>query len=179
VARSAFRRIFDENIAKLGERLNDVQKTGDSFSGFDEGLAGAITRGVTDGADGALEAFSRLLQQMVTQALKSELTSLFGGGASGGGGIANFLGGLISGFRADGGTVTGRKTYMVGERGPELFTAGRTGTITPNNAMGGGLTYAPVVRIQGGATEQDRILFQRQLDQQKAEIFDLARRGRL
>ena len=56
---------------------------------------------------------------------------------------------------ADGGTVTGGRTYLVGERGPELFTAGRTGTITPNNAMSGGLTYAPVVTIQGGATEED------------------------
>jgi tape measure domain-containing protein len=176
--------VLDENIAKLGERLNDVQKTGDLFSGLEEGLAGAITRGVTDGADGAIDAFSRLLQQMAAQALQSQLrgalSGLFpGGAASSGGGVAGFLGGLFGGFRADGGTVTGGKTYMVGERGPELFTAGRTGTITPNGAMGGGLTYAPVVTIQGGATEQDRILFQRQLDQQKAEIFDLARRGRL
>ncbi len=26
---------------------------------------------------------------------------------------------------------------MVGERGPELFTPGATGTVTPNHAMGG------------------------------------------
>jgi len=106
---------------------------------------------------------------------------LFGEGGGGGlvGKLGSALGGSFGGGKADGGTVMGGKTYLVGERGPELFTAGRTGTITPNNAMGGGLTYAPVVTIQGGATEQDRILFQRQLDQQKAEIFDLARRGRL
>jgi len=174
--------ILDENIAKLGERLNDVQKTGDLFSGLEEGLAGAITRGVTDGADGALEAFSRLLQQMAAEALKANLKNLlFGEGGGGGlvGKLGSALGGSFGGGKADGGTVMGGKTYLVGERGPELFTAGRTGTITPNNAMGGGLTYAPVVTIQGGATEQDRILFQRQLDQQKAEIFDLARRGRL
>ena len=28
-------------------------------------------------------------------------------------------------------------SYIVGERGPELFTPGASGSITPNNAMGG------------------------------------------
>lgn len=172
--------VLDENIAKLGERFADVQETGDLFAGLEEGLAGAITRGVTDGADGALDAFSRLLQQMAAKALEAQLTKfLFAGAGGGGGGLLGALGGFFGGARADGGSVTGGKTYLVGERGPELFTAGRTGTITPNDAMGGGFTYAPVVTIQGGASEQDRILFQRQLDAQKAELFDLARRGRL
>ena len=51
----------------------------------------------------------------------------------------------FGGFRAAGGSITGGKTYMVGERGPELFTAGRSGYITPNNRLGaaksGGNTY--------------------------------------
>ena len=34
-----------------------------------------------------------------------------------------------------GGDVAMGKSYIVGERGPELFTPGRTGTITPNNAI--------------------------------------------
>lgn len=45
------------------------------------------------------------------------------------------LGGF-GGARAMGGPVAGGKTYLVGERGPELFTAGRSGYITPNNKMG-------------------------------------------
>jgi len=43
----------------------------------------------------------------------------------------------ISGARASGGPVTGGGTYLVGERGPELFTPGASGMITPNGAMGG------------------------------------------
>jgi len=42
----------------------------------------------------------------------------------------------ISG-KASGGPVMGGTTYLVGERGPELFTPGSSGTITPNGAMGG------------------------------------------
>ena len=40
--------------------------------------------------------------------------------------------------RANGGPVMGGGSYLVGERGPELFTPGTSGNITPNNAMGGG-----------------------------------------
>ena len=40
--------------------------------------------------------------------------------------------------REAGGPVTGGTTYLVGERGPELFTPNQSGGITPNNAMQGG-----------------------------------------
>ena len=42
------------------------------------------------------------------------------------------------GARAAGGPVAGGGSYLVGERGPELFTPGTSGNITPNNALGGG-----------------------------------------
>jgi len=41
-------------------------------------------------------------------------------------------------FRASGGPVMAGGSYVVGERGPELFTPGTSGNITPNNAIGGG-----------------------------------------
>jgi hypothetical protein len=172
---------FQQALQRMGERFAKEQESG-AFPELQNALTQSILAGVEGGADSALEVFAQLLQQMAMQALKSQLSgalaNLFPGGG-GGGGLFGALGGLFGGARADGGSVTGGKTYLVGERGPELFTAGRTGTITPNDAMGGGFTYAPVVTIQGGASEQDRILFQRQLDAQKAELFDLARRGRL
>lgn len=42
------------------------------------------------------------------------------------------------GARALGGPVAPGGSYLVGERGPELFTPSSSGNITPNNAMGGG-----------------------------------------
>jgi hypothetical protein len=50
------------------------------------------------------------------------------------GGLSSFFGGA----RASGGPVTAGKTYLVGEKGPELFTADRSGYIAPNNALGSG-----------------------------------------
>jgi hypothetical protein len=43
----------------------------------------------------------------------------------------------VSGKRALGGPVNAGQTYMVGERGPELVTFGRSGQVTPNNQLGG------------------------------------------
>jgi hypothetical protein len=40
--------------------------------------------------------------------------------------------------KAAGGPVAGMTPYMVGERGPEMFVPGRSGTIVPNGALGGG-----------------------------------------
>ena len=42
------------------------------------------------------------------------------------------------GGRATGGPVGSGKTYLVGERGPELLTMGEDGYVTPNDRLGGG-----------------------------------------
>ena len=39
--------------------------------------------------------------------------------------------------RASGGPVKGGSPYIVGEKGPELFVPGSSGSIVPNDAMGG------------------------------------------
>jgi hypothetical protein len=52
------------------------------------------------------------------------------------------------GPRALGGPVAGGSTYLVGERGPELFTPSSSGNITPNHAMGGGANIT--VNVNGG-----------------------------
>lgn len=44
-------------------------------------------------------------------------------------------GGNISGARATGGPVSGGKSYLVGERGPEIITPGVSGYVTPNNKI--------------------------------------------
>ncbi len=46
-------------------------------------------------------------------------------------------GGSYGGARAAGGPVSGGRSYLVGERGPELFQPGRSGRIVANDRMGG------------------------------------------
>jgi hypothetical protein len=61
-------------------------------------------------------------------------TSVVGKAVSG---IASGLGSVFGGGRALGGPVTGGTSYLVGERGPELFTPSSSGKVIPNNAMRG------------------------------------------
>lgn len=52
--------------------------------------------------------------------------------------ILGSLGGsLFGGARASGGPVAGGRSYLVGERGPELFVPGASGKIVPNGEAGG------------------------------------------
>jgi hypothetical protein len=53
-------------------------------------------------------------------------------------GIGGVIDSVFGGARAMGGPVSAGKSYLVGERGPELFTPSGSGNIIPNSAMGGG-----------------------------------------
>ena len=53
----------------------------------------------------------------------------------------------FGGTRADGGSVNEGRSYLVGERGPEMFTPTAGGTIIPNDALQGGQQPAANIRI--------------------------------
>ena len=55
--------------------------------------------------------------------------------------------GIVKGKRAAGGPVSGGNSYLVGEKGPEIFTPSGSGMITANSAIGGGNTL--IVNVQG------------------------------
>ena len=65
------------------------------------------------------------------------------------------LGGGILPLRANGGPVKGGSGYIVGERGPELFTPGVSGMITPNHALGGSTNIVVNVDASGSSVEGD------------------------
>jgi hypothetical protein len=44
---------------------------------------------------------------------------------------------VFGGGKAEGGAVSSNKSYVVGERGPELFLPNTNGMIVPNNRLGG------------------------------------------
>jgi hypothetical protein len=47
------------------------------------------------------------------------------------------FGNLFGGLLANGGPAKAGKSYIVGEKGPELFTPGVSGTVSPNSSLGG------------------------------------------
>jgi hypothetical protein len=92
---------------------------------------GTAVEGLITGAEDLDEQLKKILQgvlkDIANQMIKAGISSLFQSiGGGGGGGI---FGGL---FRAEGGPVAGGQSYIVGEKGPEIFTPGLTGNITSN-----------------------------------------------
>lgn len=85
-----------------------------------------------------------LITQMLLKATllgQGPLAGLFGGSVATSNSMGGLLGMIFGGFRAGGGPVANGRSYIVGEKGPELFTPGTSGAITPNSALrssGGG-----------------------------------------
>lgn len=90
---------------------------------------------------------------------------------------------LFAGFRAEGGPVGAGNSYIVGEKGPELFVPGSSGSIIPNGAMsGGGGRSGPSVNvtynIASGVSRADLApILEQERKRLKAEIPDMVRRG--
>jgi len=65
------------------------------------------------------------------------------------------LGNFDFGTAADGGRIPGGRPTLVGERGPELFTPGVSGMVTPNHALGGSTSIVVNVDASGSSVEGD------------------------
>ena len=61
----------------------------------------------------------------------------------------------VDGAMANGGRARGGGSYLVGERGPELFSPGVSGSITPNEVLGGSTNIVVNVDASGSSVEGD------------------------
>mgnify|MGYP003636216199 CR=1 FL=1 len=104
-----------------------------------------------------------LMQLAIRNAITNPLIEALGG--------SSILGGLFGGFRASGGPVSGGRSYVVGERGPELFTPSGSGAITSNSNMGGGSTYYIDAR---GADRSGLARLEQMIQQTQASIQPIA-----
>lgn len=139
---------FAEVQAILDERLSNGSISAEEYSLAIDDLAeqfaqgGSLEAGIAsisdlvgdmavdfdNAADIALQALQRLAQGLISSGIEQYLS-----GRQGGGLLGTILSGFsFGGFRASGGPVAPGQSYVVGERGPELFTPGVSGGITPN-----------------------------------------------
>ena len=109
-------------------------------------------KGLITGANSLNDAFRNVLNKMADAFLNIGLFGNVAGNLIGGKGL---LGTLFSGFLANGGPAKAGKSYIVGERGPEMFTPGVTGTVTPNHALGGSTNIVVNVDASGSSVEGD------------------------
>jgi hypothetical protein len=104
-----------------------------------ENIQGSLAEFLFDpfknGTDGMLDQFSNLLRKMAAEIAAAEIMKFaFGAGGigSGGGAVGQglaALGSFFGGARANGGPVNSGSAFLVGERGPEVFVPGTSGTI--------------------------------------------------
>lgn len=122
-----------------GQSFVDMANTSlNALSNLEQAIKGG---GILDILSSAFNAFGSIAKSGM---LGSNLAGAFSGFSA------------IAGFRADGGPVSAGRTYMVGERGPELFTASRTGYIHPNgsNDNGGRGNGGTTINYYGPGAEE-------------------------
>lgn len=120
-----------EQTAALEKQFQAAEKLDQVY----ESIGQSISTGIVDALSAAVEG-TKSLADVASQTLRQVANILLQFG------VNTALGGIpgLSAFfpgRAKGGTVTGGRSYMVGEKGPELFTPGRSGSIAPSGSFGG------------------------------------------
>ena len=115
-------------------------------------------------ADALIDTAKQMIAQYIAIGIARMFAGIGGGNFAASGPLAavgnvntgfNFdVGAMIPG-RAKGGPVMGGSPYIVGERGPELFVPGSSGTIIPNDKMGGGVSIVVNVDASGSSVEGD------------------------
>jgi TP901 family phage tail tape measure protein len=161
-------------LVKVTEELTTYQQ---EIADFGTATFDNLTGFVTEFAENGTVEFKKFANQAIAELARIQLKALatkaiLGLAESGGmtgsifGGIASFFG--ITDARADGGPVSGGSTYLVGERGPELFSPRRSGNIIPNDAlkdssgMGSGLAFTQVNHYDGNPNEEQMAIFAQQ-----------------
>nr|BAR31006.1 phage tape measure protein [uncultured Mediterranean phage uvMED] len=166
---------LNKEMAKFNDmRFQAVEFSKAFGSAFQESFKG-IVKGTMSVQDAFRNMFSRIADhfldmaaQMMANSLQRNILGMFGGSLFGGGfnglslldGMANPFSGPAStvspflGF-ANGGRPPVGKPSIVGERGPELFTPGVSGTITPNEMLGGSTNIVVNVDASGSSVEGD------------------------
>lgn len=122
----------------------DTDKANKQWSQFGEAVGKDIEQTILFGkswSDSIKTIITQLVALIIQMTLLKNLQASMGGGTGVGGFFSGLVGGLFGGKKASGGFVDSSHSYIVGENGPEMFTPGTSGNITPNGAlMSGGST---------------------------------------
>jgi len=151
--------LFDEEAFKIAfnnklriDGLMEQKKITEDIKNLLATEMSTAIKGLITGANSLNDAFRNVLNKMADAFLNIGLFGNVAGDLTKGKGL---LGNLFGGLLATGGTAKAGKSYIVGERGPEMFTPGVTGTVTPNHALGGSTNVVVNVDASGSSVEGD------------------------
>jgi hypothetical protein len=132
-----------EGYQKLQERFKEIQRLAETVAGS---VSNAFANAFSSIASGenVFRSLGNAIKAVVVDLIRAAIQGLIfnavmnlilPGSGSASGSLGSLFG-AIAGRRANGGPVGAGRTYLVGERGPELFTPGISGNIIPNGRMG-------------------------------------------
>lgn len=130
-------------IAELNAKRNDELKAlaDEQPAGFDAIFGEGALENLFSDFENIESNFKGLIIRMVAEAAQAQILQGLGmgtGGMKSFTDIGSIVGSFFGGARADGGPVSPDKTFLVGERGPEMFVPNTAGRIVPNHELGGG-----------------------------------------
>ena len=146
------------NVRQLIEQNNEAKKLADNVVIIEDSfkrLSDTITQDIGNGIKGLIkgtETLNDVLRNVLNKLADAALNMAIFGNVGGGSVTGGLLGSI---FRAEGGPVKRGGSFVVGERGPELFTPGVSGMITPNHALGGSTNVVVNVDASGSSVEGD------------------------
>ena len=129
---------LDKQFEQIGKSIED---------GIVSNLADAV-EGTKTLAEAAVNVLNKLKRKLIEVAIQRAISGLNIGGS-----IGDFLKDV---FKAEGGPVNRGRSYIVGERGPEMFVPNTSGTIVPNNSLamgGGGVTNVITVNVDSSSSD--------------------------
>ena len=153
---------FARDVATMRGELEGPLAAGAGRAGrmIDNALARAITTGKF-----GFDDLKRVALSAMTEIAQASLRGLFHspGGGGVGSSLINGLSGLVGSLlgspgRATGGPVSAGRSYVVGERGPELFVPSSGGRI--EKMSGGGRDVRVGITIQSPAPSDPQVLRQ-------------------
>ena len=143
---------MEEGTRKLEEQNRVLDRQKELFTQIGDNIATGITDalvGAIEGTRSLGEAARAIVNDLASSLLRLGINTLLSRSF---GGIFSNLPGL-----ANGGTASAGRSYLVGERGPEIFTPKSSGTVTPNNKIGGsgGVVNNINVSVDAGGMQSD------------------------
>jgi len=125
---------YKDEAKSAMEEVTEVHQTffdrfSDQITSYKDQFTEAFIDLPSKGMESFKDMFDSILKDVLRFQIKKSITEPLSGG------LNSWLTGITG--RASGGPVYGGNSYIVGEAGPELFSPGASGAITPNNALGG------------------------------------------
>ena len=156
--------ILDTQKAMQDASLRGIKSLEDNLLGLIQGTVSAKEAFRSMAASIVADLGRIFIQRQITAPLAASMGSFFTG-------------------KAVGGSVQRGKPYMVGERGAEMFVPNQSGSIIPNNRMGGGtpVVVNQTINLSTGVAQTVRMEVMNMLpdieEATKGAVLDAKRRG--